>query len=242
MTTTTGRPSSKQRHGWQAWLGSFFTSDIGMKWMMALTGIGLLLYVVIHMLGNLKIFFGPEEINHYGEALRDLGGALVPRTHLLWIMRFGLIAAFAIHIWAAAVLTRRNWAARGKIRYDQRNYVAANYAARTMRWGGIIVLLFVFYHLADLTWGLTNPDFVRGDPYHNIVESFSRWWVALFYIIAQVVLALHIYHGAWSMFQSLGLSNPRYNDWRRALAVALAAVILVGNCAIVIAVQTGIVS
>ena len=106
----------------------------------------------------------------------------------------------------------------------------------------MIILLFVIYHLADLTWGFTNPDFVQGDPYNNIVASFSRWWVALFYIIAQVVLAFHIYHGAWSMFQSLGLSHPRYNDWRRALAVVLAAVILVGNCAIVIAVQTGIVS
>ncbi len=241
MTTTTGRPSSKQRHGWQAWLGSFFTSDIGMKWMMALTGIGLLLYVVIHMLGNLKIFFGPEEINHYGEALRDLGGALVPRTHLLWIMRFGLIAAFAIHIWAAAVLTRRNWVARGKVRYDQRNYVAANYAARTMRWGGVIILLFVIYHLADLTWGFTNPDFVRGDPYNNIVESFSRWWVALFYIIAQVVLAFHIYHGAWSMFQSLGVNNPRYNNARRYFAAGFALLILVGNVSFPIAILADLV-
>ncbi len=242
MTTTTRRTDVLQRQGWRAWLEAFFTSDIGMKWLMALTGIGLLLYVLVHMIGNLKIYLGPEEINAYGEALRDLGANLAPRTSILWIFRLGLIAMFAIHIWAAAVLTVRNRAARGRVRYQaKRQYLAANYASRTMRWGGVIILLFLLYHLADLTWGTVNPGFVRGDVYRNVVASFSQPAVAALYVVAQIALALHIYHGAWSLWQSLGLANRRYGIWRRYLAVALAVVILVGNVSIPLAVQFGIV-
>lgn len=242
MTTTTQK-AKRTRPGWQEGLGAFFNSDVGMKWLMALTGIGLLLYVIAHMVGNLKIFISAEEINAYGEALRDLGGDLFPRTSLLWIMRIGLIAVFAIHIWAAIVLTRRNATARGKIRYHaKRHYVAANYAARTMRWSGTIIALFVLYHLADLTWGFANPDFIRGEPYHNAVESLTSVPVAVFYLIAQFALALHIYHGAWSMFQSLGIASAKFNDWRRWFAVAFAAVIFIGNSAIVLGVQFGVVS
>jgi len=214
-----------------------------MKWLMGLTGIGLLGYVLLHMIGNLKIYLGPEEINAYGEALRDLGGNLVPRTSLLWLLRIGLIAVFAIHIWSAAVLTKRNWDARGKIRYhSKRQYLAANYASRTMRWTGVIVLLFLAYHLADLTWGVANPGFVRGDVYRNVVASFQQPLVAALYIVAQIALAFHIYHGAWSLWQSIGVAHPRYNALRRYLAVFLMAVILIGNSSIPIAVQLGIVS
>lgn len=243
MTTTTARTDPATRRGWRAWLGAFFASDIGLKWMMALTGIGLLLYVLAHMVGNLKVFISPDEINSYGEALRDLGGHLVPRTSVLWVLRIGLTAAFVIHVWAALVLTRRNIDARGRIRYHaKRQFLAANYASRTMRWSGTILALFVLYHLADLTWGFANPDFVRGDVYGNLVASFDRLPVAILYIAAQLALALHIYHGAWSMFQSLGLANPRFNDWRRYFAVAFAAVILVGNVSIPLSVQLGIIS
>ena len=115
----------------------------------------------------------------------------------------------------------------------------STYANRTMRWGGVIVLLFVLFHLADLTFGTANPDFVSGDVYRNLVASFERIPVAIIYIVAQFVLALHIYHGAWSMFQSLGLANPRFNDWRRWFSVAFALVILVGNTSMVLAVQFG---
>jgi succinate dehydrogenase / fumarate reductase cytochrome b subunit len=243
LTTTTARTDPATRRGWRAWLGAFFASDIGLKWMMALTGIGLLLYVLAHMVGNLKVFISPDEINSYGEALRDLGGHLVPRTSVLWVLRIGLTAAFVIHVWAALVLTRRNIDARGRIRYHaKRQFLAANYASRTMRWSGTILALFVLYHLADLTWGFANPDFVRGDVYGNLVASFDRLPVAILYIAAQLALALHIYHGAWSMFQSLGLANPRFNDWRRYFAVAFAAVILVGNVSIPLSVQLGIIS
>ena len=212
-----------------------------MKWMMALTGAGLLAYVLVHMIGNLKIFLGPEDLNHYAETLKELLYPIVPKGGILWLFRFGLLAMFGIHIWSATVLTLRNWKARGKIRYEaKRQYSAANYANRTMRWGGSIILLFVIFHIGDLTLGSTNPEFVEGSVYNNVVYSFQRWWVAMFYVVAQTALAFHIYHGGWSMFQSLGLSNPRYNDWRRWFAVTLALVILIGNSSIPIAVQFGL--
>jgi len=244
--TTTERPDVHQRTRWQDWLGGFFSSSVGLKWLMAITGIGLLLYVLAHMIGNLKVFLGMNalgeyEIDLYGEALRNLGGHLVPHESILWLFRIGLLAAFVIHIGASAVLTKRNWAARGDDRYDaQRHYAAANYASRTMRWGGTIILLFTIFHIADLTVGWANPDFEHGAVYHNIVASLSNPIVAIIYLVAQAALALHIYHGAWSLFQSLGMANPRYDVWRRWLAVALALAILIGNSAIPIAVQLGI--
>ena len=241
MTTKTRRLEVDRRSGWRSWLGPFFTSDIGMKWMMALTGAGLLAYVLVHMIGNLKIFLGPEDLDHYAEALRTLLYPIVPEGGVLWLFRIGLLAMFVVHIWSATVLTLRNWKARGKIRYEaKRQYSAVNYANRTMRWGGTIILLFVIFHVADLTIGSANPEYVHGAVYNNVLYSFQRWYVALFYVIAQIALAFHIYHGAWSMFQSLGLSNPRYNDWRRWFAVAFALAILIGNSLIPISVQFGL--
>ncbi|MGB9358108.1 MAG: succinate dehydrogenase cytochrome b subunit [Acidimicrobiia bacterium] len=241
MTTKTRRLEVNRRSGWQAWLGPFFTSDVGMKWMMALTGIGLLGYIVVHMIGNLKIFIGPEDLDHYAESLRTLLYPIFPKEGVLWLFRVGLMAMTVIHIWSATVLALRNRKARGTIRYEKkREYAAANYASRTMLWGGVLIAMFVLYHLADLTIGSANPDYVAGDVYNNVVYSFERWPVALFYIITMCFLALHIYHGAWSLFQSLGLANPRYDTWRRWLAVALALAVLIGNSSIPIAVQLGI--
>ncbi len=209
--------------------------------MMALTGIGLVAYVLVHMIGNMKIYLGAEDLDHYAEALRTLLYPIVPETGVLWMFRFGLLAMFIIHMWSAIVLALRNRRARGKIRYTaKRQYLAANYANRTMLWGGVIIFLFLVYHIADLTLGLTNPDFVAGEVYNNVITSFQIWWVALIYIVAQIALAFHIYHGAWSVFQSLGLSNPRYDEWRRWLAVVFALALLIGNSSIPIAVQFGL--
>ncbi|MGB5657226.1 MAG: succinate dehydrogenase cytochrome b subunit [Acidimicrobiia bacterium] len=241
MTTKTRRLEVNRRSGWQSWLGPFFTSDVGMKWMMALTGIGLLGYILVHMIGNLKIFIGPEDLDHYAESLRTLLYPIFPKEGVLWLFRIGLSAMAIIHIWSATVLALRNRKARGSIRYEKkREYAAADYASRTMLWGGVLIALFVLYHLADLTIGSANPDYVAGDVYNNVVYSFERWPVALFYLVTMVFLALHIYHGAWSLFQSLGMANPRYDVWRRYLAVALALAILIGNSSIPIAVQLGI--
>ena len=248
MTTTHQRADGHRRERWQDWLGGFFSSSIGLKWLMALTGIGLLLYVLAHMIGNLKIFLGTNELGQYeidlyGEALRNLGGEILPHGTVLWLFRIGLIAAFAIHIGASAALTRRNWEARGWDRYDaQRHYAAANYASRTMRWGGTILLLFTLFHLADLTFGWANPDFVYGAVYDNIIASLTRPPVAIFYLVAQAALAFHIYHGGWSLFQSLGVVSPPYQVVRRAFAIGFAALIFLGNVAIVVAVWTGVVS
>lgn len=232
-------PPPKPRRPWPI---EFYSSDVGKKWVMALTGIVLLGFVLVHMLGNLKVYLGPEEIDQYGEALRDLGGHLVPRTNLLWAMRIGLIVAFGLHILAAYQLTLSNRRARPERYHSRRDYMAANFASRTMRWTGVIVALFLIYHLLDLTWGVTNPDFVRGAVYHNLVESFSRVPVAIFYILANIALGIHIFHGAWSLFQSMGINNPRFNIWRRYFAVAFAAVIVIGNVSFPVMVQVGVIS
>jgi succinate dehydrogenase / fumarate reductase cytochrome b subunit len=133
------------------------------------------------------------------------------------------------------------WVSGNKKYAGGQNFVAASYASRTMRWTGPIVLLYVAFHLADLTWGWWLGDtYVRGDVYHNVVESMSSLPIALIYVVANVALAIHIFHGAWSMFQSLGINNPKYNNARRTFAVAISGLILVGNLSFPIAVQAGL--
>jgi succinate dehydrogenase / fumarate reductase cytochrome b subunit len=225
------------------WPVEFYRSAVGKKWVMALTGIMLMGYVFVHMVGNLKVYLGAEEVNHYGEFLRELLVPLLPRTVTLWLLRLGLIAAFVFHIHAAYALTRMNRQARAEGGYvSPRDYRAANAASRSMRMTGVVILLFLIWHLADLTWGTVNPDFERGDVYRNLVASFERPAVSAIYIVANVALGLHLFHGAWSMFQSLGLNNPRWNSWRRGFAAGFAAVVMVGNLSFPIAVLTGVIS
>jgi succinate dehydrogenase / fumarate reductase, cytochrome b subunit len=225
------------------WPVELYRSAVGKKWVMALTGIMLMGYVFAHMVGNLKIYMGAEDINHYGEFLRELLVPILPRTVTLWLMRVGLAAAFVLHIHAAASLTmmnRRAHAAGGYI--SRRDWQAANAASRSMRYTGVVILLFLVWHLADLTWGNVNPDYARGDVYRNVVASFERPLVAILYIVANIALGLHLFHGAWSMFQSLGLNNPKWNSWRRGFAAGFAAIVAVGNITFPVAVLTGIVS
>jgi len=239
--TTAEKPAARRRR--LPWPLDFYRSSVGKKWVMAVTGVVLLGFLLVHMIGNLKLYIGPGAINEYGEALRDLGGHLAPRTHILWAVRSVLIVSFALHIHAAYGLTRTNWRARSG-RYARRDYLVANYASRTMRWSGVIVAFFIAFHLADLTWGAEPAavgGFVRGDVYGNLVASFQRVPVAIFYVVANLLLGLHVYHGAWSLFQSLGWSNPRFNDWRRYAAVAFTVVVIGGNLSFPIAVQAGLV-
>jgi len=224
------------------WPLDLYQSAVGKKWAMAVTGVMLLGFVFFHMLGNLKVYLGPEQINHYGEWLRDIAVPALPRTVFLWLLRTGLIAAFAIHMHAAWALTRMNHRARPTKYVSERDYVAANFASRTMRWTGIIIALFVVFHLFDLTWGGANPHFVRGDPYDNLFNSFERVPVAIAYIAAMTALSFHLFHGAWSMFQSLGLNNPRWNIWRRYFAIGFATVIFIGNVSMPLLITTGAVS
>ncbi|MGZ4712853.1 MAG: succinate dehydrogenase cytochrome b subunit [Acidimicrobiia bacterium] len=230
-----GRPS---RHP----VVRFWQSAVGKKWVMAVTGIMLLGFVLFHMLGNLKLYLGASHLNEYAEWLRTIGEPFAPRGVFLWILRVGLIAAFFLHIVSAAQLTRMNQRSRPVKYQSPRDYVAADFASRTMRWTGVIVGLFVIFHLMDLTWGTANPDWVRGHVYGNVVHSFQRVPVAIVYMLANLALAIHIYHGAWSMFQSLGINNPKYNGARRKFAIGFAVLIGVANISFPLMVVTGVVS
>ena len=223
-----------------SWFVKFYKSDIGKKAVMAATGIVLFGFVLVHMLGNMKLYLGPSHINEYGEWLRNVGAPALPHGMALWIARVILLACVGFHIHAATVLTLKNWGARPTDN-SRRDFAAADYASRTMRWGGVIIVLFVIYHLLDLTWGKLNPSFIPGDVYHNIVASFSVWWVSLFYVVANIALGFHLYHGLWSMFQSLGWNSPKFNSWRREFATAFAVIITLGNISFPIAVLLKIV-
>ncbi|MDY7093819.1 MAG: succinate dehydrogenase cytochrome b subunit [Acidobacteriota bacterium] len=224
-----------------AWLIDFYRSPLAKKVVMAVSGIMLFGFVVGHFLGNLKLYLGPEELNHYAEGLRTLGAPLFPETSVLWIARIGLLAAVGLHIWSAWQLTLINRRARPE-GYSKKGVVQATYASRTMRWGGVIILLFIIYHLLHLTFGSVHPDFIPGDVYHNVVEGFKVPWVAGFYILANLALGLHLYHGLWSMFQSLGWNHGAYKNVRRPFAVAFAVLITLGNISFPLAVLTKIVS
>lgn len=228
---------------------SIYQTAVGKKWVMAITGLGLIGFVVAHMLGNLKLWIGEvehdgemvQDIDVYGEFLREIGEPLIPHGYFLWIMRLGLITMFALHIHSAYSLTRLNQASN--VRYQSKpDWLASNFASRTMRVSGVIVLFYLFFHLADLTWGFTDALYAdggtweHGEVYSNLQGSLNNPIVAIFYIVANVLLALHIFHGAWSLFQSLGINNPRYNAARRYFAAGIALLILVGNVSIPISI------
>jgi succinate dehydrogenase / fumarate reductase cytochrome b subunit len=217
---------------------------------MAITGILLLGFVLAHMIGNLKVYIGFDatenayDIDIYGHALRTLLFPILPRYVALWVMRVGLIVAFVLHIHSAYSLTLMNRRARPVGYQGPREYLAANYASRTMRWSGVIVLLYLAWHLADFTLGVkpfAPATFEHGAVYSNFVASFSRMPVAVLYIVANLALGQHIFHGAWSMFQSLGVNNPRFNPWRRYFAIGFAAIIVIANVSFPVAVLAGIV-
>jgi succinate dehydrogenase / fumarate reductase cytochrome b subunit len=246
MATTMDRPGPAPVHPKPKrpapWPVEFYRSAVGKKWVMALTGIMIMGFVFFHALGNLKVYLGAQDFNHYGEWLRSLLVPFVPRTVNLWLLRIGLITAFALHIHSAYSLTRMNHRANAGGYQQSRDWQAASAASRSMRWTGVVFGLFLLFHLADLTWGTVNPDFVRGDVYRNFVASFSRPPVAIIYIVANLALGLHLFHGAWSMFQSLGVNNPRWNSWRRSFAMGFAALIAGVNIMFPIAVLTGAVT
>jgi succinate dehydrogenase / fumarate reductase cytochrome b subunit len=198
-----------------------YRSSVGKKYVMAITGIMIMGFVLAHMIGNLKMYLGPAEFDGYGEFLRELLVPILPRTVLL---------------------TRVNAGARSTKYQSQRDYVAANYASRTMRWSGVIFALFLVWHLFDLSWTGTGAAFHRGDPYGNVDASLSRIPVAALYIVANIALGFHLFHGAWSLFQSLGWNNPRFNAWRRNFATGFAALIVIGNVSFPIMVLAGVVA
>jgi succinate dehydrogenase / fumarate reductase cytochrome b subunit len=219
---------------------SLARSLIGKKIIMAVTGLVLFLFVVGHLFGNLKVFEGPQKFNAYAEGLRTVGAPFFGRAQLLWAMRIALLVSVGAHLWAALAVTRASWRAR-PVGYRQIEAPETTYAARTMRWGGIIIACYVVYHLLDLTFGPANPSFVPGDAYHNLVASLARPAVAAAYVLAVVAVALHIQHGVWSALQTLGLNQPPTAGWRRGVATVVAVAIGGGYIAIPLAVLAGMV-
>ncbi len=211
----------------------YFSSTLGKKVLMAVTGIILFGFVLGHMLGNLQIYLGEEQLNHYAELLQA-------NQPLLWAVRSVLLFSVAVHIVAAVQVWLRNRSAR-PVKYRVFKPPAVDYAARTMVWSGPIIALFIVFHLLDLTVGSANPDFIKGDVYHNVIASFSQPLVALVYIAANLLLAFHLYHGLWSLFQTFGWDHPRFGPWRRIAAIFFAVLIGAGNISIPLAVLTGVV-
>jgi succinate dehydrogenase / fumarate reductase cytochrome b subunit len=220
-----------------------YRTTVGKKMLMAGSGIVLVGFVLAHMVGNLKIFLGRTELDSYAQGLRTLGEPIFPEGSLLWALRTMVFAAFVIHIACAIQLSLRSRAAR-KIRYQKTDHVKADIPAVTMRWGGLFLALFVVFHLANFTWGNIHPGYtyVRGHVYNNVVGTFKQWWMTLIYLVMMGALGLHLFHGTWSMFQTLGWNNRRWNTIVRRATAALAVIIVLGFISVPIAVYAGVVS
>jgi len=217
-----------------SWGASFYRSTVGKKIVVAATGFIGVGYVVLHMLGNLLAFEGPARLNTYAAFLKSNGG-------LLWIVRIALAVAVVLHIVVAYQLAWRCQKSR-PIAYSRWQAVASTFASRTMRWSGPIIGLFIIYHLLHLTTGTVHRDFHPGDVYRNLVMGFHVWPVSVFYIVAMLALGLHMYHGVWSMFQSLGVNHPEYNGLIRAVATCATLAVVIGFISIPVAVLLNIIS
>lgn len=214
---------------------AFASSTIGRKAIMAVTGLVLFGFVLVHMIGNLQMFLADHEaINHYGRFLREF-----LHGQGIWVARGGLLVAVGLHMWSAWSLTRVSWRAR-PVAYKVVTPDAATYASRTMRWGGVIIFLFVIYHLLHFTVGTVHPNFVEGDVYRNVIVGFQSWPVALSYVIAMLCLGLHLRHGVWSMLQTLGVSLPTWNAAGKTAATVFAVVVVAGFISVPLAVLAGV--
>ena len=214
---------------------ALFNSVVGRKIVMAVTGVILTGFILAHMVGNLQIFLGPERINAYGRFLHA-------NMELLWPVRIVLLLSVSLHVLAAWQLTILNNFKARPIAYLKKTAIASTYAARTMVWSGPIVAAFIVYHLLHFTTGTAHPNFIEGDVYHNVITGFQVPAAALFYIVANILLAMHLYHGVWSMFQTLGVNHPRYTPWLKGGAKVFGVVIGLGNCSIPLAVLAGLLS
>jgi succinate dehydrogenase / fumarate reductase cytochrome b subunit len=217
-------------------------STVGAKAVMAVTGVLLAVFVVAHMLGNLKMFLDAAAFDGYAHWLRTIGTPVLPHGWYLWIQRTVLTTAVGGHVAAAAVLARRARRAR-PVRYAHRPTVQGSYAARTMRWGGVIIALFVVYHVLDLTTGTLNPVGDRSRPYGNVVADFApqRWYVTLAYALAVLALGFHLRHGLHSALRSLGQRTARGERRAKTAALAAATLVCAGYLAVPLAVLTGLI-
>lgn len=218
---------------------TLYRSSVGKKALMAVSGILLAGFVVAHMLGNLKMFQGAQAMDEYAQFLRELGYPILPEYGVLWIARIALLAAVGVHAVAAFHLWKQSRSAR-PTRYRKEDSQVFSYASRTMRWGGVIVLLFVVYHILHFTTGTVHPEYEYGAVYANVVVGFQNPLVAGFYLVAVGALALHLHHGLWSVFSTLGVQNPRIERFRRPLAGAIAFLLFAGYATVPVGVVAGI--
>lgn len=209
-------------------------SSVGKKVVMAVTGLIWVVYLITHMMANLLVFQGPGKINAYSAFLHGTGGAL-------WAVRLLLIAALVLHVVAAVQLAARKQEARpvGYARGYQPQ--VSTIAARTIRWGGALILLFLVFHILHFTVGTAHSSFVEGNPYHNVATGFRNIFVVLLYLVVMALVGFHLYHGVWSSGRSLGVSPPSPRPLRRTLALVLALLIWLGFSVIPIAVYAGVV-
>ncbi|CAM5314071.1 succinate dehydrogenase [Streptomyces spiroverticillatus] len=234
-TPPTRKPPVRHTSG----LRGFWGSTVGKKTVMAVSGLIMLGYLVAHMIGNLKIFFGTDEFNGYAHWLRTMGDPVLHYEWALWIVRVLLLAAVVGHGVAAYQLSRRDIRAR-PVKYAHKRK-RASYATRTMRWGGIILALFIVWHLLDLTTLTVNENAQHGKPYENVVATFSTWYGNTTYIVAMLAVGLHVRHGFWSAAQTLGVGNATRERVLKALANLLALALTVGFLSVPVAVMTGLV-
>ena len=232
---------------------ALYRSSVGKKILMALTGFIWLGFLVGHMAGNLKAFQGAEVFNGYAHHLRVFGEPILPEMGFLWVFRLVMLAAFGIHAWLAWETSRQSWDAR-KEKYTKQESLNFDFASSFMRWGGVFILVFVVFHILHMTTGDLHPAFDRGgvvaaatphgevDAYANLVVGLGDPLVAAFYGLAMVAICLHLYHGVWSLFQTLGAAHPKYAAYRRPFAVVVALVVFLGFVSIPVSIVTGIVS
>jgi succinate dehydrogenase / fumarate reductase cytochrome b subunit len=220
---------------------AFWHTMIGKKVVMAVTGCVLVGFVIAHMLGNLKVFSGPDEINAYSRFLREIGSPELAYGQLLWLVRSVLLICVAFHITAAVQLSRMSWAAR-PVGYQVKRDIETTFAARLMRWGGVLLVAFIVFHLLHLTAGAVafrTGQFQDLAVYQNVVAAFAVWPVSLFYVVAMGALCLHLYHGIWSMLQTLGWNTARNQATLKNASRAIAIVVFLGFSSVPVSVLAG---
>jgi succinate dehydrogenase / fumarate reductase cytochrome b subunit len=218
-------------------------STIALKLMMAVSGLLFILYVLLHMYGNLKAFAGHDAYNEYAHHLRTLGEPMLPESGFLWVLRVLLLLALVVHVYAAVALWRRAGRARTQ-KYQVKRNRGSSFSSRWMRWGGVTLLLFIVWHLLNFTIGKVNvAGGATNDPFNLLVDSFGVWWLTLIYLVAMLALALHLHHGTWSAAQTLGFtSTARSRRNAKAAGWVLAVVIAGGFSLVPLAVLSGIIS
>jgi succinate dehydrogenase / fumarate reductase cytochrome b subunit len=212
----------------------FWQSSVGKKAVMGVTGLILVAYLLTHVLANLLVFSGPERVNRYAQLLHSSAAAL-------WGARLVLLVAVILHIIAATQLALRSRAARPQPYAGGLDPQVSTFAARTIRWGGVVILVFLVYHILHFTTGTVHPDFVELNPHQNVTTGFRNPLVAVVYLLAMVAVGFHLYHGVWSSGRSLGLSQPSPQPLHRRIALGLAMFVWLGFTAIVVAGYLGLI-